>query len=168
MTSPGYYKVVPLCFSACLIAALMTTLLSFGSYAQDPDETDNYAGHGGQASLRGLTELDSTRESDRFKKQPRDRRPYASDYIYQPPLIPHSIRGYELSTNANKCLTCHSFKNAPESGATKISVTHYETREGAVLSDVSPRRYFCLQCHVPQKDARELVGNTFKPVDSLQ
>lgn len=124
--------------------------------------------HGGQASLRGLTELDETRQADPFKPLPRDRRPYPSDYVYQPPLIPHSIRGYELSTNANKCLSCHSFKKAAESGATKISVTHYETREGQVLSDVSPRRYFCLQCHVVQSDAEALVGNDFTPVESLQ
>ncbi len=130
-------------------------------------KTDNVT-NGGQASLRGLTELDETREADSFKPVPRDRRPYRSDYVYQPPLIPHKIRGYELSTNANKCLSCHSFKNAVESGATKISVTHYATREGQILSDVSPRRYFCLQCHVVQTDTRELINNNFKPVDSLQ
>ena len=123
---------------------------------------------GGQSSLRGLTELDETRQTDAFKQIPKDRSPFASAYVYQPPLIPHQIRHYELSTNANKCLSCHSFKNSRESGATKISVTHYATREGQVLSDVSPRRYFCLQCHVPQVDARPLVVNDFKPVDSLQ
>jgi len=124
--------------------------------------------HGGQKSLRGLIELDVTRPADAFKQIPRDRVPYASAYVYQPPLIPHQIRHYELSLNANKCLSCHSFKNSHESGATKISVTHYETREGQVLSDVSPRRYFCLQCHVPQVAADALIENDFKPVDSLQ
>jgi cytochrome c-type protein NapB len=124
--------------------------------------------NGGEASLRGLTELDETRPADPFKRVLRDRRPFVSDYVYQPPLIPHSIRGYELSTNANKCLSCHSFKNSVDSGATKISVTHYETREGTVLSDVSPRRYFCLQCHIEQTDAEPLIENTFKRVDSLQ
>ena len=124
--------------------------------------------NGGLNSLRGSTELDANAPADPFKAVPRDRRPYVSDYIYQPPLIPHSIRGYELSTNANKCLSCHSFKKSVESGATKISVTHYETREGQVLSDVSPRRYFCLQCHVVQTDADPLIENTFKRVESLQ
>ncbi|MGD8350279.1 MAG: nitrate reductase cytochrome c-type subunit, partial [Gammaproteobacteria bacterium] len=37
-----------------------------------------------------------------------------------------------------------------------------------VLSDVSPRRYFCLQCHIEQTDAEPLIENTFKRVDSLQ
>ena len=145
----------------CLAGAILL-LLGFNVVA-----VDNVT-HGEQASLRGLSQLDATREADTFKKIPRDRRPYASDYVYQPPLIPHSIRGYELSTNANKCLSCHSFKNASQSGATKISVTHYSTREGAVLSDVSPRRYFCLQCHVVQTDAPELVENNFQPVESLR
>ncbi|HKJ50968.1 MAG TPA: nitrate reductase cytochrome c-type subunit [Gammaproteobacteria bacterium] len=124
--------------------------------------------NGGLKSLRGSTELDVDSPAEPFKPVPRDRRPYVSDYVYQPPLIPHSIRGYELSTNANKCLSCHSFKNSVESGATKISVTHYETREGVVLSDVSPRRYFCLQCHVEQTDSDPLIENTFTRVESLQ
>ncbi|GAL17917.1 nitrate reductase cytochrome c550-type subunit [Vibrio maritimus] len=41
-------------------------------------------------------------------------------------------------------------------------------REDAVLADMSPRRYFCLQCHVPQVDAQPLVGNDFERVDSLR
>ncbi len=132
------------------------------------DAEEGIVSHGGQTSLRGLTELDVTRKADSFKRVPKDRSPYASDYVYQPPLIPHNIRGYEISTNANKCLSCHSFKRSVESGATKISVTHYGTREGLVLSDVSPRRYFCLQCHVTQTDTGLLVENDFKRVDSLR
>jgi len=148
---------------------LVTTLFVAGAHGQGSAEAEiGNVTHGGQASLRGLTELDTTREADLFKPVPRDRRPYRSDYVFQPPLIPHKIRGYELSTNANKCLSCHSFKKAPETGATKISVTHYQTRDGQVLSDVSPRRYFCLQCHVVQTDTRELIENTFKRVESLQ
>jgi len=144
-------------------------LLPVAAQAQEtgPAEIAN-VNSGGQPSLRGLTELDETRPADASRHIPKDRSPFASAYVYQPPLIPHQIRHYELSTNANKCLSCHSFKNSRESGATKISVTHYATREGQVLSDVSPRRYFCLQCHVPQVEARPLVVNDFKPVDSLQ
>ena len=152
-----------------MIAAM--TLLVAVAQGQESDgakvKVDNVT-HGGQASLRGLTELDTTRKADRFKPVPKDRAPYVSDYVYQPPLIPHKIRGYELATNANKCLSCHSFRKSVESGATKISVTHYETREGQSLSDVSPRRYFCLQCHVVQTDTRELIENDFQRVDSLQ
>jgi cytochrome c-type protein NapB len=152
------------------LAILITAALFYGhAQAQEAKAAEiANVSNGGQASLRGLTELDETRPADAFKQIPKDRSPYASAYVYQPPLIPHQIRHYELSTNANKCLSCHSFKNSRESGATKISVTHYATREGQVLSDVSPRRYFCLQCHVPQVEAKPLVVNDFKPVDSLQ
>ncbi|MFZ1045029.1 MAG: nitrate reductase cytochrome c-type subunit, partial [Pseudolabrys sp.] len=33
---------------------------------------------------------------------------------------------------------------------------------GQVLADVTPRRYFCTACHVPQTDAKPLVDNTFE------
>ena len=148
---------------------LALTLVYAVTHAQEtPSPKQAMVSNGAQASLRGMTELDATRAADLFKQIPKDRKPYVSDYIYQPPLIPHQIRHYELSTNANKCLSCHSFKNSVASGATKISVTHYATREGRVLSDVSPRRYFCLQCHVSQVDADALVPNNFKAVDSLR
>jgi len=156
-----------------LILVLLTTATFTVSLLQQTSaetklvEIDNVS-HGGQASLRGLTELDRTRKADPFKRVPKDRSPYGSDYVYQPPSIPRKIRGYEISTNANKCLSCHSFKKSRDSGATKISVTHYGTRQGEVLSDVSPRRYFCLQCHVTQADTGPLVENDFKRVDSLQ
>jgi len=155
-----------------LVVLLMTSVLAVAHGQDSGDNSDNNQmdsiSNGGQASLRGMTELDVTRKADPFKRVLKDRSPYISDYVYQPPLIPHKIRGYEVSTNANKCLSCHSFKRSVESGATKISVTHYVTREGLVLSDVSPRRYFCLQCHVTQADTGLLVENEFKRVDSLQ
>ncbi|CAD7846230.1 MAG: Nitrate reductase cytochrome c550-type subunit [Olavius algarvensis Gamma 3 endosymbiont] len=153
-------------FSLGLLLAV--TLFAAAAQEQASEAEIANVSHGGQASLRGLTELDATRKADLFKPVPRDRSPYVSDYVFQPPLIPHKIRGYELSTNANKCLSCHSFKKSAETGATKISVTHYETRDGQVLSDVSPRRYFCLQCHVVQTDTRVLIENTFQRVESLQ
>lgn len=156
-----------------VIAILLLTGVIVMAHAQDSGGAAEEAeavgtSNGGQASLRGLTQLNVTKKADAFKRVPKDRSPYVSDYVYQPPLIPHRIRGYEISTNANKCLSCHSFKNARDAGATKISVTHYGTREGQVLSDVSPRRYFCLQCHVTQSDTAVLVENDFKRVDSLR
>ncbi|KJF82907.1 nitrate reductase cytochrome c-type subunit [Photobacterium angustum] len=129
----------------------------------------NPGGIGGLESLRGSAELETTRPADPMKHYPKDQGVIDSDYVYQPPLIPHTIRNYEVSLNANKCLACHSWKNAKEMGATKISVTHYiSPQEGQVLSDVSPSRYFCQQCHVPQADAKPLVENDFKRVSALQ
>lgn len=147
-----------------LIALLSVGALISGTAVA---ELENPGGIGGLESLRGASELESTRAADDFKKYPREQ-VLDSSFVYQPPLIPHNIRGYEVSLNANKCLACHSWKNAKEMGATKISVTHYVNREDAVLADVSPRRYFCLQCHVPQAAANPLIENEFKPVDALR
>lgn len=152
-----------------LMALLSVSALSLGTLVAGvaQAELDNPGGIGGLESLRGATNLEDTRPADDFKKFPREQ-VLDSDYIYQPPLIPHNIRGYEVTLNANKCLACHSWKNAKEMGATKISVTHFVNREDAVLADVSPRRYFCLQCHVPQANAKPLVENDFERVDSLR
>lgn len=88
-------------------------------------------------------------------------------YPDQPPIIPHSIDGYELSVNANRCLTCHKREFTQDSGAPMISVTHYMTRQGQMIADVSPRRYFCTACHVPQADVQPLVPSTFKDMSEL-
>lgn len=87
-------------------------------------------------------------------------------YPEQPPVIPHSIEGYQLSVNTNRCLSCHSRQFTQGSGAPMISVTHFMNREGQMLADVSPRRYFCTACHVPQADVAPLVENTF--VDMIE
>ena len=88
-------------------------------------------------------------------------------YPDQPPVIPHSIEGYQLSVNTNRCLSCHKREFTQDSGAPMISVTHYMTREGQMLADVSPRRYFCTACHVPQADVKPLVQNTFKDMSEM-
>lgn len=88
-------------------------------------------------------------------------------YPDQPPVIPHSIEGYQLSVNTNRCLSCHKREFTEGSGAPMISVTHYITRDGQMLADVSPRRYFCTACHVPQADTSQLIGNTFKDMSEM-
>ena len=91
----------------------------------------------------------------------------ARSYPMQPPTIPHRIRDYRVDINSNKCLSCHSRKQTAASQAPMISVTHYMDREGNFLADVSPRRYFCEQCHVVQTNAPSLVGSDFKDIDHL-
>jgi cytochrome c-type protein NapB len=48
-----------------------------------------------------------------------------------------------------------------------ISVTHYMDRDGNFLAEISPRRYFCTQCHVNQTATRDAVENEFKDMDEL-
>ena len=88
-------------------------------------------------------------------------------YPDQPPVIPHSIEGYQLSVNTNRCLSCHKREFTESSGAPMISVTHYMTREGQMLADVSPRRYFCTACHVPQAEINPLIENTFRDMSEM-
>ncbi|PKM06977.1 MAG: periplasmic nitrate reductase electron transfer subunit [Gammaproteobacteria bacterium HGW-Gammaproteobacteria-4] len=85
----------------------------------------------------------------------------------QPPTIPHSIDGYQVDKNANRCLLCHARANAETFQAPMVSVTHFMDRDSQVLAQISARRYFCTQCHVVQTDARLLVGNTFVDVDAM-
>jgi nitrate reductase (cytochrome), electron transfer subunit len=84
------------------------------------------------------------------------------NYPEQPPVIPHSIDNYQLTLKTNRCLDCHRRQFTEGSGAPMISITHFMNRDGQVLADVTPRRYFCTECHVPQTDAKPLVPNTFE------
>jgi cytochrome c-type protein NapB len=89
------------------------------------------------------------------------------NYPMQPPMIPHKIDGYQVDMNANQCMACHSRRNVQESRAAMVSVTHYMDRDGNFLASISPRRYFCQQCHVTQTDAQPLVANDFVDIDDL-
>lgn len=118
-------------------------------------------------SERGGIPLDQELPAPEAKLYAKDGDVIQRDYVQQPPLIPHKVDGYVINRKSNKCLTCHSWSNAKESGATKISQTHFEDRDKNVLANVSARRYFCTQCHVPQVNAQPLVENTFKPITAI-
>ena len=83
-------------------------------------------------------------------------------YRQQPPLIPHKIDGYQITTDNNACMSCHDWPGNTRINAPKISETHYVDRQGVRLDKVAGTRYFCQQCHVPQADAKPLVGNHFQ------
>jgi nitrate reductase (cytochrome), electron transfer subunit len=91
----------------------------------------------------------------------------ARTYAMQPPVIPHKIDGYQLDRNANRCMFCHTRVRTSQSQAPMISVTHFMGRDGNFLAELSPRRYFCLQCHVPQVPTEPAVPNRFVDVDQL-
>lgn len=89
--------------------------------------------------------------------------PVERNYRQQPPLIPHRIDRYEIDRNVNQCLRCHDWPDNARENAPMVSVSHYLDRDGNKLDRVSSGRWFCVQCHVPQADARPLVDNTFHP-----
>lgn len=88
-------------------------------------------------------------------------------YPMQPPTIPHAIDGYQVNKNTNRCMLCHARANAARFQAPPVSVTHYMDRHDQFLASISPRRYFCSQCHVVQTDAPLLVENQFLDIDTL-
>ena len=89
------------------------------------------------------------------------------NYAMQPPVIPHKIDGYQLDKNANRCMFCHTRTRTQETQAPMISETHFIGRDGNFLAELSPRRYFCLQCHVPQAPQDPLIENRFVDVDEM-
>ena len=128
----------------------------------------------GLASMFGLVMADELTEGLRGKA-PLDQEPKAPRmatventdvkrgraYTSQPPTIPHSIEKYEITRNVNFCMYCHSRVRNEEFGAPMVSATHYMDRDHDYLAEISPRRYFCTQCHVVQTDAPVPVDNTF-------
>jgi cytochrome c-type protein NapB len=117
--------------------------------------------------LRGAVPLIEETAPPPIYKEVNDDRRRARNYPEQPPVIPHNIRDYPITLNANKCLTCHTREFVAQSQAPMISITHFMDRDGQVLATVTPRRYFCTQCHVPQSEAPDLVENRFLPIEEI-
>lgn len=99
-----------------------------------------------------------------FHTAPRQSEQAALNYVNQPPMVPHAVANYQITKNVNQCLNCHSPENSRLSGAPRISPTHFMDRDGKIGASSSPRRYFCLQCHVSQSDVEPIVPNDFKPM----
>ncbi len=114
-------------------------------------------------SLRGNQEIADLNQIDPMKMVPKNQNKFALNYVNQPPLIPHGIDGYQVNQSNNTCLDCHDIDTYRKTGAPRVSPTHFMDRENRLLSQVSARRYFCVQCHVPQANAEPIVANDFKP-----
>ncbi|MCH3752596.1 nitrate reductase cytochrome c-type subunit [Campylobacter coli] len=82
-----------------------------------------------------------------------------------PPLISHTIEDMlPITKDNNTCLSCHDKAIATDVGATPLPASHYyDFRTNKTTGDaISDSRFNCTQCHVPQSDAKPLVGNSFK------
>jgi cytochrome c-type protein NapB len=119
------------------------------------------------SALRGSTPLDQEGPADPMTPEQNTSVHEPRNYPEQPPLIPHSTEGYEVTIHANKCLSCHARARVRESQAPMVSITHFSDRDGQFLASISPRRYFCTQCHVPQHNVRVPVENDFVDIDTL-
>ena len=117
--------------------------------------------------LRGPTPLAEEPLPPPLARELNDDQRQARNWPEQPPVIPHTIQGYQITLNANKCLTCHGRQFTAQSQAPMISITHFMDRDLQTLASVSARRYFCTQCHVPQTDAEPVIENQFVDIDTM-
>lgn len=137
---------------------LIALLLPLSVLAQNQRALDN---------MRGPTPLAETAKPAPMVNPDNSDVRRSRNYAMQPPVVPHKIEGYQVDRNANRCMMCHARTRTQESQAPMISVSHFMSRDGNFLAELSPRRYFCLQCHVPQANLEPLVANKFKDVDTM-
>jgi nitrate reductase (cytochrome), electron transfer subunit len=119
------------------------------------------------SGLRGSTPLNEEGPAAPMTPQRNTAERESRNYPEQPPVIPHSIDGYQIDINGNKCLSCHARARTGESQAPMVSITHFMDRDGQFLASVSPRRFFCTECHVPQHVVTPPVTNDFIDIDAL-
>lgn len=131
-------------------------LLYFVVLAASAQATDGHPNR-----LRGTTPLDKETVSPLMPRVINDDIRKGRAFAMQPPVIPHQIENYQVDKNFNKCMTCHGRDRVPDSQAPMVSVTHFMDRDNNFRSEISPRRYFCTQCHVAQMDVKVPVENTF-------
>lgn len=141
------------------LVALITILAGLGTAALLADELGN--------GLRGASPLNAEGKAPPIASVENFDIKRGRAYTSQPPTIPHAIDKYEITRNVNACMYCHTRVRNAEFGAPMVSATHYMDRDFDFLAEISPRRYFCTQCHVPQTDAKPPVGNTFLDVDEI-
>lgn len=119
------------------------------------------------SGLRGSTPLDEEGPAAPMTPMRNTSEREVRNYPEQPPVIPHSIDGYQIDINGNKCLSCHARARIAESRAPMVSITHFMDRDGQFLASVSPRRFFCTECHVPQNVVNPPVSNDFIDIDTM-
>ena len=140
------------------LAVVAVALAVSAALAQAPKAVD---------AMRGATPVgDESRPPPLGNVENRDLRRERA-YSMHPPTIPHKIDNYQVDLNVNACLGCHSRGRAPLTQAVAVSVSHYMDRDGNFLAAISPRRYFCTACHVPQHEVRPPVTNDFVDIDTL-
>jgi len=118
--------------------------------------------------MRGRAPLDDEPAAPPLQNQENKDVRRTRAFAMQPPTIPHKIDGYQVDKNANRCMACHARTRIEESKAIPVSPTHYMDRDGTIRGDISPRRYFCTQCHVPQDEVKPLVANNYEDFDAVR
>jgi cytochrome c-type protein NapB len=118
----------------------------------------------------GLSKTPVTVDPDPATFEYRQADPYSGGvlpraYSGAPPQVPHNLDGLiPITRDSNTCLSCHQQpdqvgKKKVKGQPTALPATHYTDVKKNALN---MGRYNCTQCHAPQADVNNLVGNTFK------
>jgi nitrate reductase (cytochrome), electron transfer subunit len=142
-----------------LAVLLLASLLAAGSSSLLAQTLDS--------ALRGKTPLNEEGPAPPMTQMRNTAEREVRNYPEQPPVIPHSIDGYLIDLRSNKCLSCHARARIAESQAPMVSITHFMDRDGQFLASISPRRFFCTECHVPQHMTTPPVSNDFVDIDTM-
>jgi len=113
------------------------------------------------ASLRGANDLAKNAEMFEKTRILSQEGGFKRSWKLQPPSIPHKISKERINLEENSCMRCHSSEKFKEEKAVKIGDSHFIAADGSKSDKLNGRRYFCTQCHTPQKDVKPLVENTF-------
>jgi nitrate reductase (cytochrome), electron transfer subunit len=142
-----------------LRTALLVAAFATGSGSMSADTLTS--------GLRGPTPLNDEGPAPPMTPMRNTAEKEVRNYPEQPPVIPHSIDGYQIDLRSNKCLSCHARARIAESQAPMVSITHFMDRDGQFLASISPRRFFCTECHVPQNMTNPPVSNDFVDIDTM-
>lgn len=145
-----------------LIGVSLVAGLMLSAVGNAQDVTGSLKGLGGEQVLDQINSLPD------IEKLSAPSGGFGRAYRQQPPLIPHKVEGYQVTTSNNACITCHDWPGNIEYKAPKVSETHYVDRDGVRLDRISGSRYFCQQCHVPQVNAKPLVKNLFEDATQVR
>ncbi len=116
---------------------------------------------GAASSLRGDNALNAEAKMFDKKRVITKEGGFKRAWKLQPPSIPHKISKERINLDENTCLRCHAPENYKKEKAKKIGDSHYVDAAGKPADKLNARRYFCIQCHATQVDAKPLVENTF-------
>jgi cytochrome c-type protein NapB len=115
------------------------------------------------SSLRGTEAITSTTDAPEKLKFKKDKENIPRTFEEQPPMVPHLSDKYTINLKENKCLDCHMKQPGKDKAkSVEIPESHYIDRSGNKLAMPAGNRHFCTQCHVPQVDAKPLIGSNFQ------
>lgn len=147
-----------------MLAAAALTLSHGALQAAEMTQTDSQMG----LSRTSVYEDPSPDVFQYPETDPAEAKALPRAYSGAPPQIPHGIDDYlPITAQKNGCNGCHNKparigKKAVAGVPTPMPESHYHKSDTGKL-EFSDSRYICVQCHTPQANVKDLVGNSFTP-----